>query len=472
MKFAVKDVRPNPFRHIDRYPIRPEKVAALRESLRATGYWGNVVARAVDGVAEIAYGHHRLAAIKEEYGADEEIDLLIRDLDDDAMLKIMARENMEEWGSCAAIEQETVRAVIEAYAGGRIQLAPVPKDTPPTNIRYAPSFSLNKDVRQLTAARPYTTESVAVFVGWSSHRKVRDTLSALEFIEEGLLTEKDFDGLSTTQAAAVVAGARRVREQREAAARKQQEEAKRATEEADAFLKRQQKAQADREAREAEAAAARRRQEEARRAQEEADRKARDQQRAEDERRRAKQEAEAAKKRKERAEAAEREAREKAQQAEQERRIAEENRQQAEKRQATAIDAAKREREEGRRAASLLGRAASEQIKAGKLTAQGVRDLAVEYVPLTAKVLPDIEKFTSRLSRWIDGLLHADSWAIKLDEVVKHREHLSEEVRKNAALKLRELSKRALAYAEGLWPTNQDAPPKKGQPRLLGREVK
>src|SRR5262245_24310269 len=101
--FKLKDIKPNPFRHIERYPIKPEKVAALRESLRTTGYWGNIVARLMNGTAEIAYGHHRLNAMREEYAKepDKEISLLIQDLDDEAMLQIMARENMEEWGTSA-----------------------------------------------------------------------------------------------------------------------------------------------------------------------------------------------------------------------------------------------------------------------------------------------------------------------------------------------------------------------------------
>ena len=34
--------------------------------------------------------------------------LIVRDLDDTAMLQIMARENLEEWGISAEVEHETV----------------------------------------------------------------------------------------------------------------------------------------------------------------------------------------------------------------------------------------------------------------------------------------------------------------------------------------------------------------------------
>jgi hypothetical protein len=43
------------------------------------------------------------------------------------MLQIMGRENMEEWGTSAWVEQETIRAVVLAYAEGKINLPPVSK---------------------------------------------------------------------------------------------------------------------------------------------------------------------------------------------------------------------------------------------------------------------------------------------------------------------------------------------------------
>ena len=52
MKIQLKNVRPNPFRHIDRYPIREEKIAALKKSISDTDFWENLVARDMgDGTA-------------------------------------------------------------------------------------------------------------------------------------------------------------------------------------------------------------------------------------------------------------------------------------------------------------------------------------------------------------------------------------------------------------------------------------
>jgi hypothetical protein len=117
---------------------------------------------------------------------------------------------------------EAIRAVVEAYAEGLITLPPVPKDTNKTHIRYAPSFASgeNKDVGRAGVQRPYTAQTLADFIGWlepngKPQDKVYNALTALQFIDEGLLKEADFEGLSTSQARAVVEEARKAQNRRE-----------------------------------------------------------------------------------------------------------------------------------------------------------------------------------------------------------------------------------------------------------------
>lgn len=59
------------------------------------------------------------------------------------------------------------------------------------------------DDRRAPGDRPYTAETVGRFLGWVKRGgrvqdKVKTALTALQFIEEGILTEKDFEGLGTT----------------------------------------------------------------------------------------------------------------------------------------------------------------------------------------------------------------------------------------------------------------------------------
>ena len=208
MLVKVRDLLPNPFRRIERYPIRPEKVEALRESLRQTGFWDNVVARRKNGRAEIAYGHHRLRALQEEYGPDREVNVILRDLEDAQMLQIMAAENMEEWGTSAWVEMETVQAVLQAFDEGRIELA-------------EPSVKTRDSGMYRTASgHAYSPKTVADFLAWYERDrktgqvtgpsyKVFTAISALDLIAKGVLSEGDFAGLGSTQAMALVDQTRR-----------------------------------------------------------------------------------------------------------------------------------------------------------------------------------------------------------------------------------------------------------------------
>jgi hypothetical protein len=94
--------------------------------------WATTPGHRTPGAALKATGLHR----------HREVDLPVRDLDDTTMALMMAQENMEEWDSSALVEQETIRAIVEGYAAGRIKLPRPDKKTPRNNIRYAPSFQI------------------------------------------------------------------------------------------------------------------------------------------------------------------------------------------------------------------------------------------------------------------------------------------------------------------------------------------
>jgi hypothetical protein len=209
MKVRVADLRPNPFRHLDRDPVKPDKVEALKASIEETSFWDNLVARKSpnsDGGFEIAYGHNRLQALRDLRVA--EIDIAIRDLDNNKMAKIMVRENQEEWGHSSEGACEAVRAIVEAYGAGQIELGKPPGRTNETVLRYAPNFTKGADP-DTCRDHPYTVETLHKFIGWRETYKVETALAALELIESNKLPEHTFDGLTTKQAQAVVTQTRR-----------------------------------------------------------------------------------------------------------------------------------------------------------------------------------------------------------------------------------------------------------------------
>jgi ParB-like nuclease domain len=400
-EFKVKDIRPNPFRHMERYPIRRDKVEQLRESYRTTGFWDNIVARLDEkGRPEQAYGHHRKVALEEEFGPNHKVTLIIRDLSDDRMLQIMGRENMEEWGTSAAIEHETVRAVVEAYAEGKIEL-PAPEGR--AGVRYAPSFVAGQ--HKLPGAddsKPYTVRSIAEFLGWldtsgKPQDKVGYSLGALELIEEGVLSDSDFDGLSTKDAEAVVKQARAARAAEEEAAQLARREAEEAA-------RRAEQAERDREA-----AAERER----------VAREARDQEAA----------------------AAAAEAR----------KAAEREQKQAVKQQEHREQQATKHTERGRTRATTAGRAVSSAVRSG----EGYRrapEIAARAVPREAGPPPQIDVFTRRLAADLGRVLDEDGDPRfdRLSELAKYREHIPPFERDNLITTLRNLAERIESFVAQL----------------------
>jgi len=231
--FRLGEIEPNPFRNIDAYPIKRDKVEALKESIRETGFWNNVVAReADDGTPQIAYGHHRLRALREVYDDDHEVELEVRDLSDEKMLQIMARENMEEFGTSAEIEMETVKAVVQAYGSGRISLRNPPKQVIARgDARVAPSFTSTSSLDEVE--KSYTAASIADFLGWVSGNgkpqdKVHNSLNALELIERGVLDREDVLDLTSYELRQQVKEVRRTERQKKEAAERQRQKAQQA----------------------------------------------------------------------------------------------------------------------------------------------------------------------------------------------------------------------------------------------------
>lgn len=113
MKIQVKNLKPNPFRDIKNYPIDKNKVQSLINSINETGFWDNIVARKVGGGFQIAYGHHRLLAVEKALGLDAIINIPIKNLNDETMIRIMAEENHDYYSTDVGVVDETIRQVYE-----------------------------------------------------------------------------------------------------------------------------------------------------------------------------------------------------------------------------------------------------------------------------------------------------------------------------------------------------------------------
>ena len=195
MILKFKNILSNPNRDLKANPLDADKIAELVASINTTGFWDNVVVRKnKDERYELAYGHHRLAAaIASGLG---EADFIVKDFDDELMIKVMDNENREAYGTGPLSLIESVRAVVKGLAEGRVRPFVLAKDVRKDTIRYAPSFVPGVDVGGSSPHLAYTATSIAVFLGRiqardskriKSEDSVIAALNALHLIETGHL---------------------------------------------------------------------------------------------------------------------------------------------------------------------------------------------------------------------------------------------------------------------------------------------
>lgn len=118
MKILLKDIKPNPYRNLEKFRIDEAKVESLKGSIEETTFWDNILVREKNAHYELAYGHHRLLAL--EMLNYKKIDIPVKEISDAQMLKIMANENMAEWRSDIRIITQTVEQV-RNYLNGELK---------------------------------------------------------------------------------------------------------------------------------------------------------------------------------------------------------------------------------------------------------------------------------------------------------------------------------------------------------------
>ena len=204
-QIKIRDLMPNPFRRIEEYRIPEEKIEALIRSFKTSGFWPTVIARRFGTGWQQAFGHARVAAGKKLFGPDHEIDVVVMKLTDEEMLRMMADENGELWGTDFLVDMETVQAVIDAHQTGKIRLE-------------SPNAGKRRVIVRANGNNtpPYTALGIGNFLGWVLSNgvvqaKVETALHALDYIKEGALDVSDFAGLGNKQAQALIQQTSRIK---------------------------------------------------------------------------------------------------------------------------------------------------------------------------------------------------------------------------------------------------------------------
>jgi GGDEF domain-containing protein len=182
IKAKIEKIKPNPFRLLDKYPYDARKLETLRSSIEETGFWEGVVARAAGDEFQIAFGHHAIEAARRL--ELKTVPLVVRDLSDEQMLRLMSRKKPEDYQTSFLIPLEMWEATSNYLAA-------------------------------LSEPQVKTIE-VARFLGWTSIGKsgayeseklgkaARAASAALYLIKDGYNTYEDFEGLNVAAAGQIV----------------------------------------------------------------------------------------------------------------------------------------------------------------------------------------------------------------------------------------------------------------------------
>ena len=115
MLTAIENVKYNPYRDLNIYPIDDTQVDVLVKSLKALGQFASLPARVSDsGGYEIAAGHHRLEAMRKL--GKKEVELSVDGYDEDQMVAIMSAENATQKGHNSASTNDAVAAAVRRLA--------------------------------------------------------------------------------------------------------------------------------------------------------------------------------------------------------------------------------------------------------------------------------------------------------------------------------------------------------------------
>ena len=101
----IGKIKPNPYRNLATYPWDEDKVADLQRSYAEVGMWEGVIARPAGSNYEIPFAHTRMEAARRS--KFREVAIIVRDLTDEQMIKMMAHENSEDYSTNFIVQLNT-----------------------------------------------------------------------------------------------------------------------------------------------------------------------------------------------------------------------------------------------------------------------------------------------------------------------------------------------------------------------------
>mgnify|MGYP001827442965 CR=1 FL=1 len=108
MKISLTKIDANPYRDFDVHPLDPELIETLKSSIDDLGFWGGIAVRKHGDGYQLAFGHHRVEALR--LLGIKTADINVVKYDDAQMGKAMVMENSTQRGTCSTADLDNVKA--------------------------------------------------------------------------------------------------------------------------------------------------------------------------------------------------------------------------------------------------------------------------------------------------------------------------------------------------------------------------
>ncbi len=97
MKVKIKDLKSNPFKkEISEGKLNQEQVDKIKVNIKKLGLMGSIPIRKFKGKYQLVSHHHRLEALKQLYGKEHPVEVMVHNYDDEQMLRGMVIENITQ----------------------------------------------------------------------------------------------------------------------------------------------------------------------------------------------------------------------------------------------------------------------------------------------------------------------------------------------------------------------------------------
>lgn len=97
MKLKIKEIKENEFKNkINKGKLNEEQIEKIQSNIKELGLMGSLPVYKKDGQYRLIGGHHRLEALKRQFGENYEIEVIVHNYNNDQVLRGMVVENLSQ----------------------------------------------------------------------------------------------------------------------------------------------------------------------------------------------------------------------------------------------------------------------------------------------------------------------------------------------------------------------------------------